>query len=363
VLKQAFEEKVQTLLVINKVDRLINELKMTPEEAYKHLNVIIDEMNAALSSYIASDIFIQRTQHDEEAQKEKAEQGAQGEQGQSTDPAQSSNTLDIDEKILEELENKVYFSPEKNNVLFASAVDNWCFDVMTFAKMIAEKLGCRAKAIQKYMWGDYYLDLKKKKIYKTPPSSKSKPIFVQYILESLWQVYDTIHSKDTEKMTKIAKSLKIQLPDNFSDLLTKDTSSALNFFLWKWLPIDEIILKNVVTLLPNPIQSQKIRLAHICKKLVNFEKESKGHSEDTKAELRKIREAVENCDNSPDAPIVIYIAKMINVPKENINEHGLVPFSQMNYESKFVGFARIFSGVLKRGSQVVVISARTKDKA
>jgi len=133
--------------------------------------------------------------------------------------------------------------------------------------------------------------------------------------------------------------------------------------MWKWLPIDEIILKNVVNLLPNPIQSQKIRLGHICKKLVNFEKESKGHSEDTKAELRRIREAVETCDNSPDAPIVIYIAKMINVPKENINEHGLVPFSQMNYESKFVGFARIFSGVLKRGSQVIVISARTKDKA
>lgn len=98
MLKQAFEEKVQTLLVINKVDRLINELKMTPEEAYKHLNVIIDEMNAALSSYIASDIFIQRTQQDEEAQK--AEQGAHGEQGQSTDPAQSSNALNIVIKII-----------------------------------------------------------------------------------------------------------------------------------------------------------------------------------------------------------------------------------------------------------------------
>jgi len=107
--------------------------------------------------------------------------------------------------------------------------------------------------------------------------------------------------------------------------------------MWKWLPIDEIILKNVVRLLPNPIESQKRRLPIVCKKLMNFEKQSKGYSEEEKIQLRRIKQAVETCDNSAEAPIVIYIAKMVNVPKENINEHGLVPFSQMNYESKFVG--------------------------
>ena len=60
--------------------------------------------------------------------------------------------------------------------------------------------------------------------------------------------------------------------------------------MWKWLPIDEIILRNVVELLPNPIQSQKLRLPKICKKLLTFEKEYKGYSAEEKARLQKIKE-------------------------------------------------------------------------
>lgn len=130
--------------------------------------------------------------------------------------------------------------------------------------------------------------------------------------------------------------------------------------MWKWLPIDEIILKNVVSQLPNPIQGQKLRLDKICKKFSNIGKLSKHLSEEEKNELIRIKTAVETCNNSEDAPLVIYISKMINIPKENINEHGLINPSQMNYESKFIGFARVFSGVLKRGSEVYVISSRSK---
>jgi hypothetical protein len=41
----------------------------------------------------------------------------------------------------------VYFSPEKNNVLFASAVDCWCFDVFTFSKILAEKINANPKVL------------------------------------------------------------------------------------------------------------------------------------------------------------------------------------------------------------------------
>ncbi len=132
--------------------------------------------------------------------------------------------------------------------------------------------------------------------------------------------------------------------------------------MWKWLPIDEIILKNVIAYLPNPIQGQKLRLPKICKKLFTYEKLSKGYSEQEKIEFRHIKEAVENCDNSLNAPVVIYISKMMNIPRENVNEHGLIQIHQASQETKFVGFARIFSGVLKRGSEIFVISSRIKDK-
>jgi translation elongation factor EF-G len=103
-----------------------------------------------------------------------------------------------------------------------------------------------------------------------------------------------------------------------------------------------------------------MRLPKICKKLLTFEKSSKGYTESEKEELKKLREAVERCDNSPDAPLVIYISKMINIPKENINEHGLINPGSINYDIQFTGFARVFSGVLKRGTEVYIISSKTK---
>ena len=78
------------------------------------------------------------------------------------------------------------------------------------------------------MWGDYYFDPKRKKIFKTQFHSKAKPMFVQFVLESLWRVYEAFNDKDTEKIQKIAKTLKIPLPDNFQDVLTKDLPTALN---------------------------------------------------------------------------------------------------------------------------------------
>ena len=40
---------------------------MTPDEAYRHISIIIDEMNVALSSYITSDIQIKKNERAEEA--------------------------------------------------------------------------------------------------------------------------------------------------------------------------------------------------------------------------------------------------------------------------------------------------------
>jgi len=88
----------------------------------------------------------------------------------------------------------VYFSPEKNNVLFASAWDCWAFDVATFAQLLGKKLDVNPRTLQKYMWGDYYLDPKKKKILKEKFHDKAKPIFVQFCLESVWKVYETVSS-------------------------------------------------------------------------------------------------------------------------------------------------------------------------
>ena len=51
VLRQTWTEKLKPLLVINKIDRLVTELKMTPGEAYIHLSKLLEQVNAVLGSF------------------------------------------------------------------------------------------------------------------------------------------------------------------------------------------------------------------------------------------------------------------------------------------------------------------------
>jgi elongation factor 2 len=51
VLRQALEERVRPLLYINKVDRLIKELKLSPEEIQKRFVEIIKEVNTLIREY------------------------------------------------------------------------------------------------------------------------------------------------------------------------------------------------------------------------------------------------------------------------------------------------------------------------
>ena len=55
VLKQALRENVKPVLFINKVDRLINELKLSPEELLKQLTSIIIEVNVLIKSLAPKD--------------------------------------------------------------------------------------------------------------------------------------------------------------------------------------------------------------------------------------------------------------------------------------------------------------------
>ena len=61
VLRQALKERVQPILFINKVDRLIREVKLTPEEMQKRFIGIINDVNKLIAS-IAEDEYKQKWQ-------------------------------------------------------------------------------------------------------------------------------------------------------------------------------------------------------------------------------------------------------------------------------------------------------------
>ena len=75
-----------------------------------------------------------------------------------------------------------------------------------------------------------------------------------------------------------------------------------------WIPIEQSVFIAASTLLPCPKEAQRKRSPVICKKLIKNPELNKNFM---------------NCDCSENAPIIIFISKMISVNKKNINEQGL----------------------------------------
>ena len=220
-------ERLKPILVINKLDRLITELRLAPIEAHHHLTQLVEQVNAVMGSFHAGERMEDdlRWREDRErrlaAKKEKLQDEAAGRandaaaaaaieastsgsgSGSSANPnhaapATSANLADgadLEDDLYEERDDEdIYFAPEQGNVIFASAIDGWAFRVSQFAAIHAKRLGIKETNLRKVLWGDFYLDPKTKRVLSRKHLGKRtlKPMFVQFVLENLWAVYDSV---------------------------------------------------------------------------------------------------------------------------------------------------------------------------
>ncbi|KAK7679499.1 hypothetical protein QCA50_017400 [Cerrena zonata] len=116
---------------------VVEEWKLSPLEAYQHISKVIEQVNSIIGSFFA------------------------GERMEDDMIWRESGTT---EEFIEKSDKDLYFTPELNNVIFASAVDGWAFSINTFAKIYLAKLGFSHAVLSKTLWGDFYLDMKNKKI-------------------------------------------------------------------------------------------------------------------------------------------------------------------------------------------------------
>lgn len=49
---------MKTVLVLNKMDRLIVELQLSPEEAYEHIARTLEHINAIVGSFFAEQVMM-----------------------------------------------------------------------------------------------------------------------------------------------------------------------------------------------------------------------------------------------------------------------------------------------------------------
>lgn len=200
-------ERLKPILVINKLDRIITELKLAPIEAHHHLTQLVEQVNAVMGSFHASERMEDDLRWREERarrlaqKKEKQQEQAVGQANVDAEASTSSsngntaNEEEDDGEIYEEKDDEdIYFAPEQGNVIFASAIDGWAFRISQFAQIHAKRLGIKETNLRQVLWGDFYLDPKTKRVLGRKHLGKRslKPMFVQFVLENLWQVYDSV---------------------------------------------------------------------------------------------------------------------------------------------------------------------------
>ncbi|KAK8796789.1 hypothetical protein WA538_000017 [Blastocystis sp. DL] len=322
VIQQAFQEGVKPILIINKIDRLIVHLKQTPLDAYQHIRNIIEKVNAYISSLYTAEVI--------------------------------SNTATTSYVIDSEKEEQLFVSPANGTVLFASAAHGWCFSLRQFAELYAPLLGINKTKLVKYMWGDYILNAKNKTVSTWTPSSSSSPIFVKYVLSTLWKVYKSVFQHNEEMITTILSTIHVTLTPR--ELKTTDETILVKLIMSRWLPLYKAVLKTVVKILPSPIAAQSQRFNCIwnpvlCKKIRDGEESP---SEETAA-LQEFKNGFDGCRN--DGPLMVYICKLFSVKGCDIVGSNLE--QDKEYE---IALCRSFSGHITKDTPLFVVPCRNTNQ-
>mmetsp|Transcript_60368 Transcript_60368/g.121123 ORF Transcript_60368/g.121123 Transcript_60368/m.121123 type:complete len:905 (-) Transcript_60368:209-2923(-) len=209
---------------------------------------------------------------------------------------------------------------ERGTIAFGSGLHQWAFTLSKFAKIYSEKFGIAEDKMMEKLWGDNYFDAKNKKWTKKPGPDQLPRCFVQFIMDPICKMFDAVMNDKKQKIAKMLKAVGVELKKEDQDLTGKP---LLKRIMQKWLPASDAVLEMIVVHLPSPVVAQKYRVATLYD----------GPLDDEAAT------AIRTCDTSPNAPMMMYISKM-------------VPASD---RGRFYAFGRVYSGKIKTGSKVRIM--------
>ncbi|TFY78113.1 hypothetical protein EWM64_g5898 [Hericium alpestre] len=370
VLRQAWQDRLLPVLVINKIDRLVVELKQSPLEAYHHLSRLIEQTNAVMGSFFASERMEEDLRWREEHEKHEVDRN------KDEDEDDAADGQDI---FKEKDDENIYFAPDKGNVVFTSAIDGWSFRIGKFAQIFSTKLGIKESNLKKVLWGDFYLDPKTKRVIarKHLRGRLLKPLFVQFVLENIWAVYEAVVlHPDHDKIAKIITALGLKIMPR--DLKSKDTRHVLSLIFSQWLPLPTAIIQAVIDIIPSPRAAQPTRIP----KMLNPSLE-----ESNPSPKNKLEKDLFSCDAHDDAFVIAYVSKMFAVSVKDIpgekqrsadeveageqgdsnglQDHPLIDSAEQaqrsgknpsdNQKQVLLGFARLYSGTIRIGTSLTCV--------
>jgi len=213
LIKHAVQERLAITLCINKIDRLILELKLPPQDAYYKLRHIVDEINGLLSLY-------------------------------------------ADEENIEVL------SPLLGNVCFASSKYSICFTLKSFAHLYCETYdnSMNATEFARRLWGDMYFNSKTRKFSKKPPHGSAQRSFIEFILEPIYKVFAQVVGDVDNSLPMLCDELGIRLTKEESKMNVRPLLRLVfSRFLGDFTGFTDMMAQHI----PSPLDNAATKVQHI----------------------------------------------------------------------------------------------------
>jgi len=213
LIKHAVQERLAITLCINKIDRLMLELKLPPQDAYYKLRHIVDEINGLLSLYT-------------------------------------------------EEENVETLSPLLGNVCFASSKYSICFTLKSFAHLYTETYdgSMNATEFARRLWGDMYFNSKTRKFSKKPPHGSAQRSFIEFILEPIYKVFAQVVGDVDTSLPMLCDELGIRLTKEESRLNVRPLLRLVfQRFLGDFTGFTEMVAQHI----PSPLDNAATKVQHI----------------------------------------------------------------------------------------------------
>merc|ERR1719502_941637 len=247
VLRQALQERVKPVLMVNKVDRGILELQMDGEDMYNQFRKVVEDVNVIVSMY-------------------------------------------MDDKI-----GDIQLDPAIGTVAFGSGVHQWAFTLETFARIYGKKFGIETAKMMKRLWGDNFFGKNKegKNVWTTSASLDGNTLrraFCQFIMDPICDLCQAIMADNKEKVQKMFKGIGIELKGDDKNLEGKQ---LLKKVMQTWIPAGDALMSMFVMKLPSPVGAQKYRVENLYQGPVDDE----------------CAQGIAKCD--PNGPLMMYISKMV----------------------------------------------------
>uniref|UniRef100_A0A914GQR8 Tr-type G domain-containing protein n=1 Tax=Globodera rostochiensis TaxID=31243 RepID=A0A914GQR8_GLORO len=203
LIRQALSRKLDILLVVNKLDRLVR---------------LLESVNSCLSQAIHGQL------------------------------------LEEDWNTFEQMENQLHFDSSKGNVLFASALYGYAFAAEDFAELWAKRIigpkcegkepsNDQLKRTKKQLndnlfSSDHFFSANSKQICSGAEQRGKKPLLEQFVLEPLWELHRcALVEEDLEKLRQMSAKLSLPL------LKGRRAEEAFTEMMRQWLPLSSAVVR------------------------------------------------------------------------------------------------------------------------